>query len=280
MKVRCWGARGSIPVSGPDFLRYGGDTSCLEIRSENDDILILDAGTGIRALGCELAAQGRNDVTLLFSHYHWDHIQGLPFFKPLYDPKARLALGGIRDASMDLMRVLSRALRPPFFPVPLDQVPSELSVLALPEDTLRVGSLLVRRVDASHPNRGAGFRIEENGRSLVYLTDNELSLRHRGGLSFEEYAVFCQGADLLIHDAEFTPEEYPQRRGWGHSHFADAARLAREAGVGTLGLFHHNQERTDEAQDLLLKRCQDLLSSPGDPECLALRQGWSRDFSV
>lgn len=279
MKVRCWGARGSVPVSGPEYLRYGGDTSCLEIRSKDDDILILDAGTGIRALGCELAAAQRAEATLLFSHYHWDHIQGLPFFKPLYNPKARLALGGIGGGE-NLQRVLSRALRPPFFPVPLDKVPATLSTLSYAQETLRVGSLLVRRVAASHPNRGAGFRVEEDGRSLVYLTDNELSLRHRGGLAFADYAAFCKGADLLIHDAEYTPEEYPQRRGWGHSHFADAARLAREAGVGALGLFHHNQERTDEAQDQLLARCRELLSRPGDPDCLALHQGWTRDVSA
>lgn len=279
MKVRCWGARGSIPVSGPEFLRYGGDTSCLEIRSKNDEILILDAGTGIRALGCALVEQQRHSLTLLFSHYHWDHIQGLPFFKPLYNPKADLRLGGSRGASKDLKRVLGRALRPPFFPVPLDKVPASVTALGFTDDTLQVDSLLVRRMAASHPNQGAGFRIEEDGKSLVYLTDNELSLRHRGGLSFADYVAFCKGADLLIHDTEFTPEEYPHRRGWGHSHFADAARLAKEAGVGTLGLFHHNQERTDQAQDELLERCRGLLSAPGDPACVALFQGWGMNLA-
>ncbi|MDP2848265.1 MAG: MBL fold metallo-hydrolase [Humidesulfovibrio sp.] len=279
MKIRCWGARGSIPVSGPEYLRYGGDTACVEIRSKNDEILILDAGTGVRALGCELARQNRHSLTLLFSHYHWDHIQGLPFFKPLYNPKTELRLGGSRGAQRDLKRVLARALRPPFFPVPLVKVPATVSVLAFKDETLQVDSLRVRRIAASHPNGCAGFRIEEDGRSIVYLTDNELSLRHRGGLGYAEYVAFCQGADLLIHDTEYTPEEYSQRRGWGHSHYAEAALLAREAGVKTLGLFHHNQERTDEAQDKLLECCRGLLSSPGDPACLALFQGFSLDLS-
>lgn len=278
MKVRCWGARGSIPVSGPEFLRYGGDTSCLEVRSANDDLLILDAGTGIRALGCELARQGRLDATLLLSHYHWDHIQGLPFFKLLYNPQAALRLGGSRGARVELTRVLARALRPPLFPVPFDKVPARMENLRFEDDALWAGSLLVRRIAASHPNKGAGFRIEEGGASLVYLTDNELSLRHRGGLGFADYVDFCTGADLLIHDAEYLPEEYPQRRGWGHSHIEDVARLAREAGVAALGLFHHNQERSDTALDELVERCRGLLSRPGDPSCVALFQGFRAEL--
>lgn len=277
MKVRCFGARGSIPVSGPQFVRYGGDTSCIEIRSGAGGTLILDAGTGIRALGCEMAAQSRREATLLFSHFHWDHIQGLPFFKPLYNPRAKLSFAGPRG--VDVLRVLSRALRPPFFPVPLDQVPCAIATPEWRGDLLEAEGLRIRRIAASHPNKGAGFRVEEGGASLVYLTDNELSLRHRGGLAFADYVAFCRGADLLIHDTEYTPEEYPQRRGWGHSHFADAASLAREAGVKALGLFHHNQERADDDQDTLLERCRESLARPGDPQCLAMRQGLELDLS-
>lgn len=278
MRVRCFGARGSVPVSGPGHLRYGGDTSCLEVRSSRGDILILDAGTGIRALGNELLGREPFELTLLFSHYHWDHIQGLPFFKPLYDARVTLRLGGCRDARGELVRVLGRALRPPLFPVPFEKVPAAIVPLAFENETLRVGALTVRRIATSHPDRGAGFRIEEDGASLVYLTDNELSLRHRGGLSFADYAAFSRGTDLLVHDAEYTPEEYPQRRGWGHSHFAEAAALAREAGALRLGLFHHNQERTDQALDAMVERCRALLDRPGDPACEALGQGWAMDI--
>jgi len=279
MKVRCWGARGSIPVSGKEYLRYGGDTSCLEIRSKNDEILVLDAGTGIRALGCELARQGREELTLLISHYHWDHIQGLPFFKPLYNPAARLSLGGSQGAHLHLVRMLTQAFRSPLFPGALRQDSPRITSLGFTDEAMQVGSLSVRRIPLSHPNHGAGFRIEEDGKSLVYLTDNELSLRHKGGLEFDDYAAFAKGADLLIHDAEYTPEEYPLRNGWGHSHFVDAARLARAAGVGVLGLFHHNQERTDDAEDVLLARCREYLSAPGDPQCVALHQGWTMDLA-
>ncbi len=278
MKVRCWGARGSITVSGREFVRYGGDTSCLEVRSKAGDVLVLDAGTGIRALGGVLAAEKCTQLTLLISHYHWDHIQGLPFFKPLYDPGVSMAMGGGTGTRRSLARQLAQAISPPLFPVPFDKVPAQIVPVAFKGDLLQVGSLTVRRIPLSHPNQGAGFRIEDDGASLVYLTDNELSLRHRGGREFADYVAFCSGADLLIHDAQYTPEEYPQRRGWGHSHIGDVARLAREAKVGLLGLFHHDQERDDDALDGLLARCRGLLGAPGDPACEALSTGWSRDL--
>lgn len=275
MRLRCWGARGSVPVSGPEYLRYGGDTACLEIRSKSGGVLILDAGTGIRPLGAALAREGSGaPLTLLLTHLHWDHIQGLPFFKPLYDPATRLAIGGRRGFRRDLYHVLGQVFGAPLFPVPFSRLPAQVLPVGFPDDELHVDGMVIRRIPLSHPNQGTGFRIEEDGASIVYLTDNELSLRHKGGLGFDDYAAFAKGADLLIHDAEYTPEEYLHRRGWGHSHYADAARLAKAAGVGRLALFHHNQERTDAAEDALLAGCRALLSAPGDPQCLALAQGW------
>ncbi len=278
MRVRCWGARGSVPVSGPQFVRYGGDTACLEIHASDGAVLILDAGTGIRPLGAVLAREGVTVMTLLFSHYHWDHLQGLPFFAPLYAADTRLRLGGRRGARRELPGVLAHVFRPPLFPVPLSKVPARLSLVGFENDVLRVGGLTVRRIPLSHPNGGAGFRVEEGGASLVYLTDNELSLRHRGGLSFDAYADFCRGVDLLVHDAEYAPEEYGTHRGWGHSHFADAARLALAAGVGSLGLFHHNQDRDDAALDALVGRCREALSGPGAPDCAALSPTWEAEL--
>jgi len=283
VKVRCWGARGSIPVSGPEFNRYGGDTTCIEIRSRNDALLVIDAGTGIRRLGCSLVEQGRLDLTLLFTHTHWDHVLGLPFFKLLYNPQARIKLYGSPGLQGNIVKLLARVMAPPLFPIPFVELPSTIDGFVWPGESLQVDSLTVTRIALSHPNLGAGYRVEEDGKSFVFLTDNELSQHHRGGRSFEEYAAFCRGADLLVHDAEYTSEEYPGRRGWGHSHFEDAARLARAAGVNTLGLFHHNQERTDDGVDHLVRRCREALSVPGAgpgpaPECLALTQDSEFDF--
>lgn len=278
MKLRCFGARGSIPVSGPQYVRYGGDTTCLEVRSKNGAILILDAGTGIRRLGIELLREGRTDLTMLFTHSHWDHIQGLPFFRPLYNPAVRIALGGCPRFQGDMMRILSQSLRPPLFPVPFAKAPARVEPFSWCSEKLRVDSLTITRIALSHPNLGAGYRIEEDGRSFVLLTDNELAHHHRGGRSFEDYAAFCKGADLLIHDAEYTPEEYDARRGWGHSSCLDAVRLAREAGVGLLGMFHHNQDRSDDEQDRMLLRCREALEGPGAPGCAALSQTWELEL--
>ena len=279
VKVCCWGARGSVPVSGPEFVRYGGDTTCIEIRSRNDALLVIDAGTGIRRLGCALVEQGRLDLTLLFTHTHWDHVLGLPFFKLLYNPRVRIDLYGSPGLQGDISKLLSRVMAPPLFPVPFGSLPARIKGCAWQGETLQVDSLRVTRIALSHPNLGAGYRVEEDGKSFVFLTDNELSQHHRGGRSFEEYTAFCRSADLLVHDAEYLPEEYPSRRGWGHSHFGDAARLARAAGVRTLGLFHHNQERSDADVDGLVLRCREMLSGPGPaPECLALTQNSSFDL--
>jgi phosphoribosyl 1,2-cyclic phosphodiesterase len=274
MIVRCWGARGSIPVSGPQFERYGGDTTCLELRSRGGGLLIIDAGTGVRRLGNAMLLEGRRDCTLLFTHAHWDHIQGLPFFKPLYSPDLRIRLGLCPARQGDMRRILDQALRPPLFPIPFAEAPARVEPFAWNGGTLEAEGFRITGIALSHPNGGLGYRVEEGGRSLVFLTDNELAHRHRGGAAAAECLEFCRGADALIHDAEYTPEEYPARKGWGHTHALDAARLAREAGVGFFGLFHHNQEREDAAEDALADRCRAFLSDPGDPDCAALTQDW------
>lgn len=273
MKVRCWGARGSVPVSGPEYDRYGGDTTCIEIRSKNDEILVIDAGTGIRRLGGALLEQGRLDLTLLFTHTHWDHVQGLPFFKPMYSPEARITLYGCPALQGNITKILSTAMSPPLFPVPFASLPSRLEGLTWEGESIQVDTLTVTHIALSHPDMGAGYRVEEDGKSVVLLTDNELAHHHRGGRSFEEYAAFCRGADLLLHDAEYTPEEYPDRAGWGHSHFGDVALLGKAAEVKVLGLTHHNQERTDDGVDEIVRRCREALAGPGrPPRCLAVSQ--------
>ena len=271
MLIRCWGARGSIPVSGQDYLYYGGDTPCIEVRTGDDDIVIVDAGSGIRRLGNRLIAEDRHAYTMIFTHAHWDHIMGFPFFKPIYSPETRIALFGCPFAQESMKAIISRIMTPPNFPVDFNEITADLRYQDACLDTFSIGSMTIIPIPISHPNQGMGYRFEEDGKSFVFLTDNELTYRHPGGLAYEEYRAFAQGADLLIHDAEYLPEEYRLTRSWGHSVYTDALRLALEAGVARLGLFHHNQDRTDREIDAMADECRRVAA--GRPlSCFAMRQ--------
>lgn len=252
MKIRFWGARGSIPVSGPEYIRYGGDTTCVEIRGAGGEILIVDAGSGIRRLGNALAREEYDRLNLLFTHVHWDHILGFPFFRPLYFSNTRIDVYGCSFADSTLRTIFTDTMAPPYFPVKYDEILAEMRIEQVCDRAFDIGGIRVETVFLSHPNHGQGFRFTEGGRSFVFLTDNELGYSHPGAASFDDYARFCRGADLLVHDAEFTEADYRTKRTWGHSTWNDALRLALASGVRSLGLFHHNQERTDEGVDRIV----------------------------
>jgi phosphoribosyl 1,2-cyclic phosphodiesterase len=274
MIIRCWGARGSIPVSGRQYLQYGGNTTCLEIRTKNDDILIVDAGSGIRELGNFLLAQGRHEFTLLLTHAHWDHIVGFPFFKPIYSPKTGINIWGCPFAQTSLKETLSRIMAAPNFPVNFDAIQARIAYQDTCIDSYQLGSMTITPIALSHPNQGNGYRFAEEGKCFVFLTDNELGFRHEGGLEYQDYLRFSQGADLLIHDAEFTAEEYEKTRGWGHSVYKDALQLAIEASVRKLGLFHHNQERFDAGIEAMVDECRkEIDRRKAGLECFAVWQG-------
>jgi len=271
MIIRCWGARGSIPVSGGEYLRYGGDTPCMEIRSGNDAIVIIDAGTGIRRLGNRLIAESRHDYTLLFTHAHWDHIMGFPFFKPIYLSKTRIAMFGCPFAQASVRELISGIMNPPNFPVNFEEITAEIHYQESCQDAFAIGGLTITPIPLSHPNQGMGYRFEEGGKSFVFLTDNELGHRHPGSMDYEDYRDFARGADLLIHDAMYRPEDYRKTRTWGHSLYTDALRLALDAGVVRLGLFHHDQDRTDRGVDEMVADCR-RMAAGRSLSCFALHQ--------
>jgi phosphoribosyl 1,2-cyclic phosphodiesterase len=274
MRIRCWGARGSIPVSGPEYLKYGGDTTCVEVRTRDGQITLLDAGTGIRRLGLALLAEGLRRANLLFTHAHWDHLLGLPFFQPLYRRGFVLDVFGSPCAQQSVRTMVSDAMAPPYFPVRIEEVEAAISFHEDCEEDFVLGELAVSPVKLSHPNCGLGYRLAEGGRSFVFLTDNELDYQHPDGGTFDDYARFCEGAELLIHDAEFTLAEYAHTRGWGHSVYVRALDLALAAGVRRLGLFHHNHERTDDEIDALVADCNERAAREGtELECFAAAQG-------
>jgi phosphoribosyl 1,2-cyclic phosphodiesterase len=271
MWIKCWGSRGSVPVSGPEYLKYGGDTTCLEIRTKSDHILIVDLGTGIRRLGNNLIDADRYEYHFLLTHGHWDHVIGFPFFKPnLYRKSSYLMHSG--PFHKDYFRkMLSKVLSPPNFPLRCSDIVAKMTFIKDPPGQFEIGSLSVTPFPLSHPNTGSGYKFVEDGSSFIFLTDNELGFVHPGGCSFNDYLRFCRDADFLIHDAEYTPEEYETTRRWGHSAYTDVLGLAKEANVKKLGLFHLNQERTDQQMDEILEDCNRMVSGNGNQlECVAI----------
>ena len=250
MEVRFWGVRGSVAVSGEQVAWVGGNTACLEI-TEGDHRIILDAGTGIRGLGDALMAAGRPvKAALFFSHLHWDHVQGFPFFAPAYVPGTELVLHGPGPGGgSKLHRVLSKQMRPPSFPVTLDAMRSKMSFAAArAREPVQYGPFTVTPVELPHPNGCLGYRVDAAGHSFVYATDVELSVNSLT----PEIVQAMQGCDALCLDAQYTPDEYAgkkgiPKKGWGHSTMVDAAQIAREVGAKKLFLFHHDPAHNDDA---------------------------------
>ena len=274
MKIRVWGSRGSIPVSGREYLKYGGDTTCLEILTKSGATIVVDAGTGIRKLGNKLAQEKCFDINFIFTHAHWDHLMGFPFFKPLYFKKTTLRMHRCPYHNKFVETILSKIMAPPNFPVKYSDITAQISYLQACPTTFEIGSVTVAPIALSHPNGGSGYKFIEDGKSFVFLTDNELGYIHPGGLRFNDYLEFIGGADLLMHDAEYTPEEYSSYIEWGHSVYTAALDLAMKGAVKKLGLFHINQERTDEQMDEIVRICRDRINAGGDSlECVGVGAG-------
>jgi phosphoribosyl 1,2-cyclic phosphodiesterase len=241
MHVKFWGVRGSIAVSGPTFTATGGNTACVAVESEGH-LLVLDAGTGLRALGATLGFRPV-DMTLCFSHVHWDHIVGVPFFTPFFHPESRVRVLGARRGGAGIRDTLRAQLHPPVFPITLDALRAQMVFDDVAEgDVQEVGPFRLRTCEVPHPDGALAWRVESRGRSFVYATDVE-----QGDDGDPAFLRFCEGADLLAHDAQYTDEEHDLRRGWGHSTWKQAVSVARHAGVGRLALIHHDPQRDDEA---------------------------------
>jgi len=274
MYIKCWGSRGSIPVSGADYIKYGGDTTCIEIRTISNDIIIIDAGTGIRRLGNKLIEDNRYKYNFIFTHAHWDHLMGFPFFKPLYLENAQFNMYRCPFHRKFVETILPRVMSPPNFPVKYSNIKAHVVYLESNHKEFEIGSVTVTPIPISHPNSGSGYKLTENGKSFIFLTDNELGFVHPKGRKYEDYLAFSTGADLLFHDAEYTPEEYEAKIEWGHSAYTDTLNLALEAGVDQLGLFHLNQDRTDRQMDQIVDTCRNIIAENGQKlKCFAVSCG-------
>jgi phosphoribosyl 1,2-cyclic phosphodiesterase len=271
MHIRCWGSRGQIPVSGPEYNKYGGDTTCLEVHTRRGDIIIIDAGSGIRYLGARLMEGKKRKIHLLFTHLHLDHILGLPFFAPVYDRRFSLTIYGCPFNISSFQKALHGMMRAPYFPVDLKNLPCKIDYRDIHTQPFRIGSVHIQPMLLNHPNGGLGFRFEEDGKVFVFLTDNELGYDLPGAQPVESYREFSKDADLLIHDAEFDKGEYSRYKAWGHSRYTDAVDLAIKAGVKRLGLFHINNKRTDRQVDAMVRDSRKLITKRGTPvECDAV----------
>ena len=253
MQLAFWGVRGSIPAPGPATVRYGGNTSCVEVRDSTGTLLVLDAGTGLRELGVALMqSNGARPfmVDLLLSHLHWDHIQGIPFFRPAYDPNSTLRIRGPHQ-SRPMKDLLGMGMDDPFFPVDLDDLPAKLQIGELRDGSdEKIGAFRVRSAHLYHPAPALAYRVEADGRSLVYATDTEDPFSGKPN----PVVKLAQGADTLIHDAQFLKSDFKPT--WGHSTIDTAIDVAANAKVKRLVLYHHDPDRSDDALDHIGREAQ------------------------
>jgi phosphoribosyl 1,2-cyclic phosphodiesterase len=276
MRIKVWGSRGSLTTAGRSTIRYGGYTTCVEVRLDDGTLVIVDSGSGIHRLGDALLKEkGVTDIYLLVTHSHWDHLTGFPFFKPAYLPAYTIRVKGGPDAKSSLRKYLEHQMDPPYFPVEFSVLRASFDFSSDDSARIPIGKAEVIPVPLNHPNGGYGFVFSENGKRFVFLTDNEIGHAHPGGLAAADYAEAARGADLLFHDAQYSEEEYASRtRGWGHSTYPRAAELAADAGVRLFGTFHHDPDHDDREIDRSVRICRSTLRARGSrARCFAVAEG-------
>ena len=274
MRVTIWGCRGSLPTPGPDTIGYGGNTSCIEVSLDDESVLVLDAGTGIRRLGLELLNRETRRIQLFLTHLHLDHLEGLRFFAPLWDERVTLDIWGPPSPLASLQGRIARVFSPPLFPLDLRDLPAQLRFHDVPRQPWSFDGAVLSSELVVHPGPTVGFRIETPGASLAYLPDHEPALAGIAGRTRDwiSGAGIAAGADVLVHDAQYFEDEYEERIGWGHSSVADAVAFASAVGAARLVLFHHEPAHSDASLERLEARAQVLAGSTAAPPTLA-REG-------
>jgi len=242
-------------------LRYGGSTTCVEVRLDDGSLVIIDAGSGIHALGRALLRDpALTEFHLLLTHAHWDHLTGFPFFAPAYFDRYRIHVRGGPEAQLSLLKYLEHQLEPPYFPVGFGALKARFDFISGADSMVKIGDATIVPIPLSHPNGGYGFAFHEPGKSFVFLTDNEPDFPHPGGLREEDYVEATRGVDLLIHDAQYNDDEYARStRGWGHSTYSRAALIAAAAGVQRFVTFHHDPDHDDREIDRSVRHCRRLM---------------------
>jgi phosphoribosyl 1,2-cyclic phosphodiesterase len=272
MRVTFWGTRGSVPTPGPTTVRYGGNTACVEVRTQAGAFFVFDSGTGIRELGLHLMRQGQPvQAHLMLGHTHWDHISGFPFFTPVFARGNQVTIYGARDLDRSLRDVLAGQMHYTYFPVPLGDLQADITFTELEEGSLQVQDATIRTHYLNHTAVCLGYRVEADGVSLAYITDHEPygplnddnGFVHGGDRRLVE---FVRGVDLLIQDAQYTPEEYLERRGWGHGSTDYVTDVAIGAAVHRLALFHHEPTHADDEVDRMVAYARQRVAKRGCSE--------------
>ncbi|MEC9168434.1 MAG: MBL fold metallo-hydrolase [Pseudomonadota bacterium] len=280
MRLTFYGVRGSIPTPGAAFVRYGGNTACVHIELEDGTDIILDSGTGIRLLG-ERLVQKNTPIHLLLSHNHWDHIQGFPFFAPIYQASREINIypgQTLLDEPDQILKQMEGSL----FPVPRSALKANISIVDIPKSTSRfsVGSATITRLAMNHPGRGSAYCIEADDAKVAYITDNELYPPYEKETDFIDFAKFAQNADLLIHDAQYMLSDMPAKNGWGHSVAEEAVKLAMACNAKKLALYSHDPERTDDDIDDVVNHCNVYVTvAESNLQVFASSEGQALDFS-
>lgn len=279
MELTFWGVRGTLPVPGEGSLVYGGNTSCVSIEFAKGQLLIFDAGSGIKNLSDHLAGQGRRrlEAKILISHPHWDHINALPFFTPLYVPGNEFEIMGASNGNVNMRQMISAQMDGTYFPIRLKQFGSRVYFRDLEEEEFSIGDgIAIKTKMLNHPGKCLGYRVEYKGRSICYVTDNELDLEdseYFNPFYVKNLIAFIQGADVLITDTTYSDEEYKSKVGWGHSCVSRVVDLAHDAGIKNLHLFHHDPDQTDGDIDNKLADAQALLTEKGsETRCTAPKE--------
>jgi len=276
IKIRFWGTRGSIPTPGKHTIKYGGNTPCVEVRVAGY-VFIFDAGTGIRELGNYLMSQERPCKAHIFlSHHHWDHIQGLPFFTPAYVAGNEFTILGMNHPSASLEKIISVQMESIYFPVALSHLSAKMKFQQLTEGSFKIASVKIDTITTNHPTPTLSFRLTHGGKRVVYMTDNEIEPLEISDVieKRKKMVDFISHVDLLIHDAQYSDEEYKNKRGWGHSTWREALRLAIDGNVRTLILFHHDPDHGDGIIDSFVERCKEEIKKQGSNiECLGAMEG-------
>jgi len=274
MEIKFWGTRGSIPAPGAQSLEFGGNTTCLEVMLVNGHRVVIDGGTGLRLLGQHLMEHHIPcQIHLLLTHGHWDHLLGIPFFEPIYLDSTKVIVDGWPPAFQAMTRVFDSHMGDGFFPVAFDHLKAEIDYLnTLAHGPLDLDGVLIDSIRLNHPQGGLAFRFREGKHTMVFVTDNELGAAK--GRRIPEFVEFVRGCDLLIHDAQYLPEEISERRGWGHSSYEEVVALAHQAEVHNLLLTHHDPGRTDAAIEKIVTLAREIVPHPGKPRYIdAAREG-------